>query len=131
MRGSVNVRGMLANHALAKRIADSSWGELFRQLAYKASWYGSDFHQIERFFPSSKRCHVCGYIHQDLRLSDRVWYCPSCGTTHDRDKNAAINIELFGHVERTGGMPGTGLLASQTPGESGITRSSNREATRF
>ena len=127
----LNVRGMLANHALAKRIADSGWGELFRQLAYKASWYGSDFHQIERFFPSSKRCHVCGYIHQDLRLSDRVWYCPSCGTTHDRDKNAAINIELFGHAERTGGMPGTGLLASQTPEESGITRSSNREATHF
>lgn len=122
----LNVKGMLANHHLAKRIADSGWGELFRQLAYKGEWYGTDFHQIHRFFPSSKRCHICGYIYQDLRLSEREWVCPECGTNHDRDKNAAINIEIFGCAERTGGTPGT-----HTPGESGITRSSNQEATRF
>ena len=122
----LNVIGMLANHTLAKRIADSGWGELFRQLAYKGEWYGTDFHQIHRFFPSSKRCHICGYIHQDLRLSERDWICPECGTHHDRDKNAAFNIELFGHAERTGGTPGT-----YTPGESGVTRSSNQEASRF
>jgi putative transposase len=122
----LNVKGMLANQHLAKRIADSGWGELFRQLTYKGVWYGTDFHQTQRFFPSSKRCHVCGYIHQDLRLSDRSWHCPECGTTHDRDKNAAINIELFGHAERTGGTPET-----HTPGESGVTRSSNQEATCF
>jgi len=122
----LNVKGMLANHRLAKRIADSGWGELFRQLTYKGAWYGTDFHQIHRFFPSSKRCHVCGFIYQDLRLSEREWVCSECGATHDRDKNAAINIEIFGCAERTGGTPGT-----HTPGESGVTRSSNQEATRF
>ena len=122
----LNVKGMLANHPLAKRIADSGWGEFFRQLTYKGEWYGTEFHQIQRFFPSSKRCHICGYIYADLRLSERAWVCPECHTTHDRDKNAALNIELFGHAERTGGTPGT-----HTPGESGVARSSNQEATRF
>ncbi len=120
----LHVRGMLANHRLAKRIGDSGWGELFRQLTYKGRWYGTEFHPIQRFFPSSKRCHVCGYIYQDLRLSEREWVCPECHTTHDRDKNAAMNIELIGHAERTGGTPGT-----HTPGESGVARSSNQEAT--
>jgi putative transposase len=122
----LNVKGMLANHLLAKRIADSGWGELFRLLDYKGRWYGTGFHQVHRFFPSSKRCHVCGYIHQDLRLSDREWVCPECGTNHNRDKNAALNIEIFGHAERTGGTPGT-----HTPGESGVARSLNQEASRF
>jgi len=122
----LNVKGMLANHPLAKRIADSGWGELFRQLTYKGGWYGTEFHQIQRFFPSSKRCHICGYIYADLRLSERAWVCPECHTTHERDKNAALNMELFGHAERTGGTPGT-----HTPGESGVARSSNQEATRF
>jgi len=93
---------MLANHH--RRQADcwsSGWGELFRQLTYKGEWYGTRFHQIHRFFPSSKRCHVFGYIHQDLRLSAREWNCPECGTRHDRDQNAALNIQLFGHAERT------------------------------
>jgi putative transposase len=122
----LHVKGMLANHCLAKRIADSSWGELFRQLAYKGRWYGTEFHQVKRFFPSSKRCHICGYIYPELRLSERVWTCPDCHTTHERDKNAALNIELFGHAERTGGTPGT-----ETPGESGVACSLNQEATRF
>ena len=122
----LHVRGMLANHRLAKRIGDSGWGELFRQLAYKGHWHGTHFHQIQRFFPSSKRCHVCGYLHQELRLSERSWTCPNCGTVHDRDQNAALNIELIGHAERTGGTPGT-----STPGESGVARSWNQEATRF
>lgn len=122
----LNVKGMLANRHLAKRIADSGWGELFRQLTYKGAWYGTDFHQIHRFSPSSKRCHVCGYIYQGLRLSEREWVCPECSTAHDRDKNAAINIEIFGCAERTGGTPGT-----HTPGESGQLRSLNQEATCF
>lgn len=122
----LHVRGMLANHRLAKRISDSGWGELFRQLVYKGKWYGTSFHQIQRFFPSSKRCHVCGYVYQDLRLSEREWICPECQTIHDRDHNAAMNIEMVGHAERTGGTPGT-----STPGESGVACSWNQEATHF
>ena len=122
----LHVRGMLTNHHLAKRIGDSGWGEFFRQLAYKSRWYGTEFHQIPRFFPSSKRCHVCGYRYKDLQLSERSWTCPNCHTLHDRDQNAAINIELSGQSKRTGGTPGT-----HTPGESGIARSANQEAIRF
>lgn len=103
----LNVRGMMKNHNLAKSIGDSGWGEFYRQLAYKSKWYGSEFYQIHRFFPSSKRCHVCGYVYQDLQLSEREWICSECGTTHDRDKNAAINIEIFGHAERTAGTAET------------------------
>ncbi len=122
----LHVRGMLANHRLAKRIGDSGWGELFRQLAYKGEWYATAFHQIQRFFPSSKCCHVCGSLYQDLRLSEREWTCPDCHTVHDRDINAAMNIEMVGHAERTGGTPGT-----STPGESRVACSWNQEATHF
>jgi putative transposase len=52
--------------------------------------------KVGRFFPSSKRCHMCGYGKDDLQLSDRVWLCPQCGTEHDRDENSAINLELEG-----------------------------------
>jgi putative transposase len=103
----LNVKGMMANHKLAKRVGDSGWGEFFNQIGYKGKWYGTIFHQVYRFFPSSKRCHVCGYVYQDLRLSEREWVCVQCGTFHDRDKNAALNIEIFGHAERTGGTPET------------------------
>lgn len=120
----LNVKGMLANHRLAKRIADSGWGELFRQLAYKSEWYGTTFHQIHRFYPSSKRCHGCGYIKQDLRLSDRTWVCLECGVRHDRDLNAAINIANFGRVERT-----VGTTETHTPMESDNSRSLKSEAT--
>jgi putative transposase len=92
----LNVKGMTANHCLAKSIQDSSWSEFVRQLEYKASWYGSSVVKVDRFFPSSKRCHVCGYIKEDLTLADREWTCPECGIQHHRDTNAAKNILLFG-----------------------------------
>ena len=55
-------------------------------------------HEIDRFFPSSKRCHVCGYINNFLTLSDRRWQCPECKTDHDRDFNAEMNILIFGRA---------------------------------
>ncbi len=118
------VQGMLANHHLAKRIADSSWAELFRQLTYKGQWYGTEVHQVPRFYPSSQLCHGCGYRYKDLQLSERVWTCPNCHRTHDRDRNAALNILKFGRDQRTGGTPGTLM-----PGESGVACSLNQEAT--
>ena len=89
----LNVNGMMQNHHLARAIQDASWGEFTRQLQYKSDWNGDNVIYIGRFEPSSKTCSVCGYKKEDLKLSDRKWTCPNCGTKHDRDINAAINIK--------------------------------------
>jgi len=88
----LNVKGMMKNHCLAKSIQDLSISEAFRQLKYKCDWYGRDLVVIDRWFPSSKLCNVCGYKYKNLSLKERVWTCPDCGTHHDRDYNAATNI---------------------------------------
>jgi putative transposase len=92
----LNVAGMVQNHNLAKHIADASFGEIFRELAYKAEWYGRTYLPLDRFFPSSKLCSSCGHLLDELPLSLREWDCPSCGVHHDRDINAAINIKKAG-----------------------------------
>lgn len=92
---NLNVAGMLKNHTLAKSIQDAGWGMFTTMLTYKADWYGSTIIQIGRFEPSSKTCSCCGTINKELKLSDREWTCNNCGTTHDRDVNAAINIKNF------------------------------------
>ena len=92
----LNVAGMVKNHKLAKSISDCSWYEFVRQLEYKSEWYGKNLIKIGRFEPSSKLCSVCGTINQDLTLKDREWTCKSCGTIHDRDINASINIKNIG-----------------------------------
>ena len=81
------------NHNLAKVIQDAAWSEFVRQLEYKSEWYGKNVLFIGRFEPSSKLCHKCGHINQDLKLSDREWVCPVCGEKLDRDVNAAMNIK--------------------------------------
>lgn len=88
----LNVKGMMANHKLAKAIATTGWGEFLRQLNYKAEWYGRTVVVIDRFFPSSKTCNNCGYIKEDLSLKDREWECESCKVHIDRDLNASLNI---------------------------------------
>ena len=88
----LNVKGMEQNHHLAMAIQDAAWGEFVRQLTYKSEWFGKNVLFIGRFEPSSKLCHKCGYINNELTLSDREWICPQCGEHHDRDVNAAINI---------------------------------------
>lgn len=90
------VKNMVRNRYLAKSISDSGWGEFVRQCEYKGSWYGCHVGQVDRFFPSSKRCAECGFIVQSLSLSVREWTCPDCGASHDRDENAAVNILAFG-----------------------------------
>ena len=92
----LNVAGMIQNHNLAKHIADASFGEIFRELEYKAEWYGRTYLPLDRFFPSSKLCSSCGHLLDELPLSLREWDCPSCGVHHDRDINAAINIKKAG-----------------------------------
>lgn len=90
------VKNMIKNPKLAKHIADASWGEFTRQLEYKSGWAGRTYVEIGRFFPSSKRCSCCGFVKEKLPLDVRSWECPECGTTHDRDTNAARNILAAG-----------------------------------
>lgn len=90
------VKGMLKSKRCSKSIADAGWGELVRQLGYKASWYGRKLVKIDRFFPSTKTCSECGTTGHVLPLSVREWDCTDCGTHHDRDHNAAINIRTAG-----------------------------------
>lgn len=93
---TLNIKGMLGNHQLARAISDAGWGETVRQLAYKATWYGRSMAQIDRWYPSSKRCSSCGHTVAKLPLNIRQWDCPSCGTHHDRDENAGKNILAVG-----------------------------------
>jgi putative transposase len=92
----LNVAGMVQNHTLAKHIADAAFSEIFRELEYKATWYGRTYLPLDRFFPSSKLCSSCGHLLDDLPLSVREWDCLACGVHHDRDINAAINIKRAG-----------------------------------
>lgn len=86
-------QNMLKNHHLAQAISDASWGEFRRQLKYKAEWYGRKIIEIDRFYPSSQLCSVCGHKNETVKnLSVRKWTCPKCDTEHNRDRNAAINI---------------------------------------
>lgn len=87
------VSNMMKNHNLAKAISDCGWYELTRQISYKAEWNNRKYIKIGRFTKSSQPCHVCGYINPNIKdLSVREWVCPQCGTVHDRDINASINI---------------------------------------
>ena len=92
---TLNVSGMIKNHNLAQSISNVSWSTFVNMLEYKAEWYGTNILKIGRFEPSSKTCSNCGNINKDLTLKDREWTCKGCGTHHDRDINAAINIKNF------------------------------------
>lgn len=86
------ISNMLKNHKLAKCIQDSNFHMFKTMLDYKSYWYGKILSIIDRYYPSSKLCHVCGYKNIDLKLKDREWICPECNAHHDRDLNASINI---------------------------------------
>ena len=92
----LNVKGMTKNHHLAQSVNDASFGMFATMLEYKCEWYGINLIKIDRFAPSSKTCSKCGNIYKELKLSERSWTCQNCGTQHDRDLNAAINIKEFG-----------------------------------
>lgn len=89
---NLNVKGMLKNHKLAKSIQDASWSRFLSMIKYKSEWNHRTYLKIDRFFPSSKLCHNCGYKYRELSLDERIWICPNCGEILYRDENAALNI---------------------------------------
>jgi putative transposase len=92
----LNVSGMVKNKKLARAISQQGWYQFLTFLKYKATMYGREVIQVDRFYPSSKTCSSCGTIKSSLPLNIRDWTCDACGTTHDRDINAAINLMALG-----------------------------------
>ena len=93
---SLQVKNMVKNPKLAKSISDVGWSEFVRQLTYKAEWYGRALVKIDKWYPSSKRCHCCGHVLDSLSLDERFWMCSQCKAFHDRDINAAKNVLAAG-----------------------------------
>ncbi|WP_439661258.1 RNA-guided endonuclease InsQ/TnpB family protein [Lentzea sp. HUAS TT2] len=98
----LSVRNMIRNRSLARAISDAGWGEFRRQLEYKCARAGRTLVVIDRWYPSSKTCSICGHRLAELKLSTRHWTCPDCRTRHDRDLNAAKNIPAAGRVVARG-----------------------------
>ena len=92
---NLNVKGMLRNRHLAKAIHEACFYEFKRQMIYKCEFYGIEFIEADRFYPSSKKCSNCGNIKHDLKLSDRVYNCVKCGLSIDRDYNASLNLASY------------------------------------
>ena len=109
----LNVKGMLKNHKLAKSIQDASFGSFCNMISYKALEQHRQYVKIGTFYPSSKLCHCCGFKYKGLKLEERFWTCPQCGTYLDRDENAAINIL----------QEGLNILSRDTDGRSGNDKS--------
>jgi putative transposase len=114
------VKNMVGNRRLAKAISDCGWRTFREMLEYKAARYGRRVIVIDRWFPSSKMCSACGYVLAELGLKIRMWQCPSCGTRHDRDINAAKNILAAGRAVAAG-IPGHACGADvRHPGSSRV-----------
>lgn len=94
---SLKVKNMVKNKRLAKHISDAAWGMFTTFLEYKSDWYDRTYIEIDTFYPSSQICSNCGHVNKEVKdLKIRHWKCPSCGSFHHRDKNAAKNIEAEG-----------------------------------
>ena len=92
---TLNVAGMVRNRRLARAIAAAGMSGFLSKLKYKCLWYGAEYVQADRWFPSSKLCSECGWKNTELTLSDREWWCGGCGVLNQRDLNAALNLEQW------------------------------------
>ncbi|MFV2022817.1 RNA-guided endonuclease InsQ/TnpB family protein [Micromonospora sp. LOL_023] len=125
----LTVRNMVANHSLARAISDAGWRQFRTMLGYKADWYGRDLVVVDRWFPSSKLCSVCGALAEHMPLTVRSWTC-RCGRTHDRDVNAARNILAEGlSVIACGGAVRPQRESSSRTGRSSV-KQENPRATK-
>jgi putative transposase len=88
----LNTKGMLTNHCVAQAVSDASFFEVKRQLLYKAEASGGYVQLVDRWYASSKTCHHCGWVKEDLTLADRGWVCEQCGAVNERDVNASLNV---------------------------------------
>jgi len=94
----LNIAGMLKNEKLSRAMSDVGLGEIRRQLEYKSIRYDTKLIVADRFYPSSKLCSICDEKNESLTLKEREWTCKNCGTFHDRDKNAALNLKRLATV---------------------------------
>jgi putative transposase len=120
----LDIRGMLQNRHLAKYISDAGWYEFRRQLEYKGELAGCQVVVVDRDFPSSQLCSQCGDLNERLALGKRKWVCSNCGTAHDRDVNAAINLNeqvAQGYWETENGR-GEGISLGACPQQSSVKR---------
>ena len=93
---TLDIRKIFEETDYSKKLQNISWYKLVEMIKYKCEWYDKIFVQISQWYPSSKNCHVCGYYNKDLG-EEKKWTCPHCKTQHDRDINAAKNIEQEGY----------------------------------
>lgn len=121
----LTVRTLVKNHTLARAISDASWTELRTMLEYKCAWYGRTLVTVDRFFPSSKLCGVCGTVREKLPLNVREWTC-DCGAVHDRDVNAARNILAAGLAASACGDGVRPQRESSRTGRSSVKQESQR-----
>ena len=121
---TLKVSNMVRNHKLAQALSDISIGKFNEILEYKAEWNGVNILRIGQFTPSSRMC-TCGVVNKELKLSDRVWTCKSCGVTHDRDKLAANNIKKFAFININNTA---GIVGFQACGDEGLPLSEKQEA---
>lgn len=110
------VKGMLSNRRLSRHIMDQSFYEFRRQLTYKAKWYDAEIIVADRFYASSKLCSACGHKLASLALSERSWMCPCCHVTHDRDINAAKNLEKIANTVSSTGIEACGAEGAGSSG---------------
>ena len=96
---SLQVKNMVKNRKLSRTISDAGWSMFVEMLKYKSEWFGKNLIQINTFFPSSKKCSVCGNVKKELKLSERTYRCEVCGTELDRDYNASLNIKQEGLLQ--------------------------------
>ncbi|MDE5620448.1 MAG: transposase [Ruminococcus sp.] len=92
----LNVKGMMKNKHLAQAVQEQCFYEFYRQIQYKCSWNNIEFITADRYYPSSKLCSCCGYVKKDLKLSERIYICPECHNTIDRDFQASVNLMRYG-----------------------------------